>query len=635
MANYKINLSVNAQQAQSALRGVANTAVGANGRVSKSTAQATTAYDRMLKSAEKIGSRLMQNTQGMDSRKAVRSINEEIAAMQRLNEIKRRSAKMDLKDDLDAGRIKKADYKKESAGIDKGFDKRNTEIEILKGILDEIRKTARDELTSDKKANEKIIAANRREGVEDGNGDSMLASYHQDIMNEGIKEKDDFIGKDTRDRVGRVMKNAASSENEIFAAAALTGLIPVIGEGVSEFLGKALNEAKEYQTARGELRGLGTNSKSDPFKNDRFGADFGIKMADFYNEFRQPATRAVGNFKQGKQAGRDALLLNKTQGIDTGTVFEGMKNLRTTDEKSMIGATNAMQTTLERTGVVEKGDFSKLGEYMEVNNRLLGDQLTSLDRISSDTNLSLITGLSSMGGSFEDPRVASNVASSIDSSLKNPANDFIKAMQYDVLSRQNPGASVFDIQRMGSEGIQNRPFATGMIDEAIGSGGSQSDILLRATQMFQMQGQESMVERLITNRQAGKDIYADLSSSNNYGRKGLKGRAGDVTSPLLDNTARINDSFAVGGDALAQELDRVVSETFGTTIPKSIETVLGYVAEGAGAFGDVAVSVNKASEAIQDIKMKIATKLDQMFNLGKKDDFKETGNPDTINELNN
>jgi hypothetical protein len=309
----------------------------------------------------------------------------------------------------------------------------------------------------------------------------------------------------------------------------------------------------------------------------------------------------VGNFADGKEAGRDALLLNKSMGVDENTVFSGMKNLRTADNKSMLSSTNAMQTTLERIGVVKTGDFTKLGEYMEINNRLLGDQLVSLDKISADTNTSLITGLSAMGGSFEDPRVAETVASSIDSSLKNPSNDFIKAMQFDVLSRGNKDASVFDIMKMRSQGIQNKQFATGMIDSAIGSGGSESDIMLRATQMLGMQGQEELVERLIKSRMAGNEIYSDLERDGNL-REDLTKRAGKVTAPLLDNTARINDSFATGGDKLARELDKTMHEIFGGGIPAAIESVLGMTTSGVKGIGTIATGIKETYEVIRDIR---------------------------------
>jgi len=597
MANTRINVKINASQASRQIKSLAADTVTANGRINNSAEGITTTFDRLLISAKKMGSQLVENTKNMNGKDAIRSINEQIAAMERLNKIRREAALNKLGSERTSGAISESEHKNSSRAANNGFNKKQLEIELLKNILEQLRQGARNEIVSDSRGNDRIIQENRRAGLE-GDNDALMRSNFQEVFSneESPQENKGLISG----RVGRVANDtiagAAGNENEMFAAAALAGLIPVIGEGLANFYNKALNEAQEYQTSRGSVQSMSTET----FKDDRFGQRFGVKMADYNSEFLEPATRATGNFSDGRKAGEDALLINKAMGVDKSTIFSGMENLRTSDNKSVMDSANAMQTTLERVGVVKSGDFTKLGEYLEINNRLLGSQLDSLDKISSDTNTRLITGLSSMGGSFENPRVAESVAGSIDSSLKNPSNDFIKAMQFDVLSRKNPNASVFEIMKMRSQGIQNKDFATGMIDSAIGAGGSESDIMLRATQMLGMQGKEEQVERLIKSRMGGKGIYSDLSKDENL-RKELKGRAGEVTPELSRRTAEMNDSFASGGDKLSKSLDETLNKTFGTSIPQAVESVLGFTSAGITGVGEMVQGVKDMKESMDSV----------------------------------
>ena len=137
MANYKINLSVNSQQAQQALRGVASTGVTANNRIASSTRVAASAYERLTVGAEKMKARLAESIRGMDGKSAIRSLNNQIRQMEKLNSLRRKSAMMELREEKAAGTISNDDFKRESAAISSGFGSNALEIEILKNILSE------------------------------------------------------------------------------------------------------------------------------------------------------------------------------------------------------------------------------------------------------------------------------------------------------------------------------------------------------------------------------------------------------------------------------------------------------------------------------------------------------------------
>jgi hypothetical protein len=611
MANYRINLSVNSQQAQQALRGVASTGVTANNRIASSTRAAASAYERLTVGAEKMKARLAESIRGMDGKSAIRSLNSQIRQMEKLNSLRRKAAMMELREERAAGTISNDDFRRESAAISSGFGSNALEIEILKNILAELRSSSQEQIQNDSRQANEVIQENRRNGLQ-GDDDAQLSSAFQEAsMGGGVGEDEDedegegrvkgFLRKNG-ERVNRALGQAADSDNEIFAAAALAGMIPVFGQGLSSFFGKALNEAQELQVSRVGIGGMSTSET----RSDGFGAKFGLKISDFNSQFVNPATRASGDFSKSKELGRESLILNRSLGVDTATIFDSIKNLRTADEKSPLNIANSLQTTLERVGAVNKGDFTKLEEFMGVNNRLLAQQLVSLDQISSDTNLSLLTGLSEIGGAYSDPRVAEAIATTIDDAIKNPSNDFIQSMQYDVLSRQNPGSSVFDILEMQSQGIQNKDLVQGMIEKLVKDGGSKDDIMLQARTIFNMEGKEGLLRGVVEKAMNGQSIYADLTKDERFNENAVSSkRLGQVSSTLLQNTAVTNDAFALGGDQISTELNKTLKEVFGGGIPDAINGVLEFTSSAIGAAGDGVKFAKEAADKLENMSKNI------------------------------
>ena len=175
-------------------------------------------------------------------------------------------------------------------------------------------------------------------------------------------------------------------------------------------------------------------------------------------------------------------------------------------------------------------------------------------------------------------------------------------MQYDVLSRQNPGSSVFDILEMQGQGIQNKDLVQGMMDKLVRDGGSKDDIMLQFRTLFNMEGKEGLVRGVVEKAINGQPIYADLTKDEKFNEKAVSAkRLGQVSSTLLQNTAVTNDAFALGGDRVSTELNKTLKEVFGGGIPEAINEVLDFTASAIGAAGDGVKFAKEAAEKLDSI----------------------------------
>jgi len=611
MARATINVGVNTASANNRLNQLGSNANSVNSRMATGTAQVADLYDRLSQSAQNLIRDMIQANSTRGPEEMVRSIEKQIRAQERLNRLRKDVDLAEARQDRDSGAITQDEFRSRVSNINEGAREGGIESQILREILEAIRDDAREQVISDRQGVEKSLSNSRLDQLREGDNEEEILrrAYQRTMIGDGgdgggpvivDREEED---KNRRSAVNEGL-NAISNENELYAMASLAGMIPVIGAGLSSFLTKAFKDAEEYQIARGDVRELG-NQKFSP---DGYGRQFGLSKTDYMNEFADPAIRASGRFDAGQQSAKDAALLSNTVGVDTGTIMETIKNLRTSDTKDLVGFVGNLQASLEATGEVMADDFSKLNEYMEVNNSLLASQLMRLDSIDAETNLKLLAGIVSMGGSLADPRVAASVQSSLDKGLRTPSSDYVEAIQYQVLARNNPQMSAFEFEKQREEGVQNPEYLKGLIDFVVKQNPGSKDLQKFALKSIATNLSFAQSESIIEGIDDGKEILPELDKRGDF-RKKTEARISDTAGSVVRSTAGITDEFAVGGDRMVAELKNILGDA---GMAGAINGVFTLLNGGIKLTGSALEEIQRMANATVETVKKLDVMIDNM-----------------------
>jgi hypothetical protein len=603
MANARINVNTNTSSANNAINRMAQNAVAGNNRIAQSTQNIQGIFDRLNKSAEEVGRNIIRAFSTNAPRDMMKAIEETIRAMDRMNRMQAQAEKLELNNELAQGRISPDNHQKAADKQLANSREANLQVQLLRELINTIRNQGRQEIATDRSGVERTLSNNRM--MELRGGDDELDFFKRVTQKDELGDGEDSPrggGGERRRRAGEVTNNVLGNlaqKNEIYTMAALAGMIPVIGAGLSQFFSKAFGDADKFEQARAGVRGLGAGGYSP----DGRGSQFGFSMSEFMNQYVQASIRNTGVFAGGADAGFSSMLLNRGAGVEQGVVGEMQKNLRTAGTQDILGLSGAFQKALENSGVVAKDDFSRLGEFLQINNQLLGDQLLRLNDINASTNQQLITGLSGLGGAFKDPRVVGGVINSMDESLRNAKNPYIEAVQYDVLARSNPKMNYFDFLERKSKGIQDQTYTEGMMDYIMKASGGNAQLGMTGVRNnFGLENKEGLARSIYNRYASGGSIYDAEGKLDSGFQAQMEGRAGQVSGNLMRKTAGMEDLFAGGGERVIAALD------------KAFEGMGGINAAVNGIFDLTSGSIGYIGEAVGLLKS-IAEGIDRMSNL--------------------
>jgi hypothetical protein len=259
-----------------------------------------------------------------------------------------------------------------------------------------------------------------------------------------------------------------------------------------------------------------------------------------------------------------------------------------------------MYRGLVSIGAINKGDTAPMNEYMQIIASTNQKQVELLGKVDSGVNEKMALGIANLSTSFNNPAVLKNVMSSIQGGLEKPASPQMEALQFAALSRINPKASLFQMQKMRERPtLEYAKSLLGML-----SGASYNE------------------ENFAQNIMGGFDVSANIASdiATGFRTKGLEGvdfskiKGLDIEGGAEKTSAAMNikvassktdNIFADYGDILAQKTEEVIVEfkKWITGATEKMETVLTEAdkinKENVDAFG---VAVDKFKTGVIDYK---------------------------------
>lgn len=363
-------------------------------------------------------------------------------------------------------------------------------------------------------ANGGIVSGNREEGSKQS-------------TNAGI-----FAGNAFNRSAGVMMQ-----KNDVYMLAAMSAMIPVIGQGVSMIMNKVLQESEQRDIARTYHYSIGGSYNN-------LGDFTGIGLSS-KESLQKEAQYLRGNVNLQ----RSDLLFEKGFGLSSGTM-EGL--LRSSREDISTKPSSELGNRLLNT-LAEKINPRQVRGYSEEYLRILVDlnqkQLETIGETNSVLNSNVVASIAALDKTFKDPVVLQKVVSSLKEGLIHPNTPQVEALQNMVLSEINPEASIWDLQRMREDpfGKESAKFLPKMLDKLLGIG-TKEDAMLNIKNIFGLSAKQT--EALVNNYSKTGIVGPEFKSLENDRYFDISEEAAKATSVMQQKTAEQTNAYANMGDAL-------------------------------------------------------------------------------------
>lgn len=548
---------------------------------------------------EMISSSMAASTSGRD---VLQDVNAQISAIERKNKIEEQIGLRDVSTELSAGRITEPEARTRVASIRQESAEDKLQTQLLRDLITTIKDTSKREIVEDRGNVEAQITSDRNrdrlgeDETEDEFDRLKLAIQREELADDREDDIEEISGGPSAGGVQQGVNVAANvaSRNQYFAAAALAGMIPIIGNALSGLMTQAFSQAQGYQVAMGRNVAISGGTQEDLQRFGIEGERMGYTMQESL-DLRAQASRARGR-GANEMTVSDLQTMQRGLGLDQNLLL-GMERLQRgeTGDSSTKGNVQTMISALRSTGAIQGGDTSLLPEYLQELTELGNQQLITLGRVDTGVNIKTIAALSSLDESFQNPEVLKGVLASIRGGLQQAPTEQGEALQFAALSRVRPQASLWDLEK-----VREAPLAEGNIDylksylgDIEKSSGGDQEQFYRNVYSLGLAPSRAMSEKLVQGFQAG-NLDTITENFKKGGSVDLKGRAEEATSELVRATAVLNNQFAEKGDLLVKAMDGVM-ETFTSWMKEQQKTTDAY-AEVASGHNKLADELEKSAE---------------------------------------
>lgn len=573
---------------------------------------------------EKMGRDMIQSSRRLSSssKEVLRDIEDQIRAIEKRNKLEFDFEKQRLDRAKASGSVSGDQYQSLRQANVLGAKEGSLQVSLLRELIDTIKQQAKDEIRENRKAVEdRIKGSDRVESLRPrGAAEDILRETVQygmigDLSGSEREQRTSFKDRTQRfgSRVNQTATMAAGASNEFYLAAAVLGLMPLVGQGASALANRVIGGAGQYekglksyaQTRRGlsqsdamtTVEGLGDAS---------YFAKFGMNYSDVAQNLGK--YRGITANKAGNGTIMNMLAAERVLGIDGGQMGDLASILRYSNDKTgytrqvKVGEEDVLSSTQMKFGIssnksaMEKRDVygsrtsyatSGIMEAISIFDRsskgntaimkeMLGTfQQTSHQILSISGGIDMkqtaanISGISKATGTegLQLGRVVQGIQG-----IGASDNPVVKSMMLRSLRQKNPNASYFDVQAMLENPLGGQSF--GATEEMFKS-------------LKQMTGGGDLYKQALYSTFGGTlsrtDINEVLKGGGDFtdiakqAQKAEKGGAIDYKSGLPDVMGKLEESTAKI-DSYAQTLGKQSVEFLDKTLDRfqtSIEDIFG------------------------------------------------------------
>jgi hypothetical protein len=453
----------------------------------------------------------------------------QIKATEKRNALERQSLEIEAKRQLKGG-----DLSQKMSSIASDYAMEDLSTKLLREILDAIRLTSKEEISSDRKNVESNLKSFRSDPNKFSPEDQLKLSYQQDLL--ATKDKKDgggimgevFTGTFLANALSNALSqlsNVATSRDEEQGVQSVMSSIPLIGELIGSTYGRGREEQLRYGQARGNFGAMSGQTKSTLGRFNYMGytGSEGLEMSS-------DAYRGAG----GNINIEDYLAAQRGFGVD---MSSALSTNRFSGDNNIPQMIDRMLGIMQDQGV----DRSLLSEYLEKQTQFTSQMQSVNPNFNMAKSNEIFGQYGQIGGAFSanNPQF-SNYISTIQRSISNPQNDLMKAQNISMLRKMNPESSTFDIMALQEEGgIELQQAAFKDILDRFGTGDEAKFAMKARTGLGYNVVNELFksgnIDDFANNRKSFEDITAGVN---------LKGEAGKRTTKLDASAAGTTDDYA-------------------------------------------------------------------------------------------
>lgn len=469
--------------------------------------------------------------------------------------------------------VEGAKYQKDIAKAD--YEEKRLQTNYLKQIPDAVRNAAKDQIVEGKKNGENLEnVVEKLESSSDPKNKIAANIVKEQAIKDDIKQakidkeesKNSFFNQlmkfEAFKGIGNALQSATGSQTgydltkplaSAIGSAALA--IPFAGAPLSfianitgDLLQRKINAQEGYSRAQ---------SGSNAVIGNNFGrydlSSIGYDYENVGNSSGEIAKR-YGNSKNLSKNIGDTFALERGYGINqsmTSSLVEIQRNSNKDIASTIVGILNA-----GKNSYFSGGDRTFLGEFTQKFTQLQKELLKGSTKVSDVTTYDILSKFNNVGGQFStnDYRSMSNI-SSVQNSLANPSSEAFKAMAFSALRKNNPNASLFDIQSEMEKGLGSENYLQTVMQMINDLGGSDD------YKKFSLQGIFGL------SASATNDLFNGKGELGKFGKgeflktdgKEIFQEAIDKTSTADRNTAEIKNAFVEGAtDGILKIADKFV-----------------------------------------------------------------------------
>ena len=465
------------------------------------------------------------------------------------------------------------EYKESIKNAKEEYQERKLQSNYLKQIPDAVKNAAKDQIVESRKNGENLQNTVERLEASSDPKDKVTAN----ILREQAEKEDKQERKNNAKEEGffssmmkfeafrgvaSALQSATGSQTgydltkplaSAIGSAALA--IPFAGAPLSfianitgDLLQRKINAQEGYSRAQ---------SGSNAVMGNNFGrydlSSIGYDYETVGNSSGEIAKR-YGNSKNLSKNIGDTFALERGYGINqsmTSSLVEIQRNSNKDIASTIVGILNA-----GKNSYFSGGDRTFLGEFTQKFTQLQKELLKGSTKVSDVTTYDILSKFNSIGGQFStnDYRSIGNI-SSVQNSLANPSSEAFKAMAFSALRKNNPNASLFDIQSEMEKGLGSENYLQTVMQMINSLGGSDD------YKKFSLQGifglSAAATNDLFDGKgKLGKFAKGEFSKADS---KEIFQEAIDKTSTADRNTAEIKNAFVEGAtDGILKIADKFV-----------------------------------------------------------------------------
>lgn len=543
---------------------------------------------RLRQSANELGDELIREAQqnSQNAREAVQYVEQQIKLLERRNklEAKQRQAALDKRyqelsqvEGVDQKSLRQQ-YRQQVSELRQASKEDQIQIDLLRELIETVKRTGQQEIKAETANSVREQAAMDRRNLEQAGGSYVLladalADENDEQTSSGGSGRGGGGGKKNTPFLVRTAQSARrftnSSDgvsavnqelehaNDIPFVGILTG---IIGAAVGALAIRAQRE--NSATSYAALSGMSVDEIIDGnIGKTGFGEygprRLGVSREDFLSQLMPSIIRARGSSAGAYEATMGALELEKSTGTSQSTIGTLEKLTRVLSHvSSSQQLTTRVFSSLYNTGVFGKNndDMARMDAVASGFANFQTSLLMSSGATSMTGTLGLMRHLSRMGGNFASDDYMFDTMNRLNTGLTSAGSPEAQAIKFDVLRRQNPNKSYFELQMEMEKGVASKGYLSGLFDFVKSSGGDLNSQAL----LFDSLTGGSMRKKDIWDLLSGTKSLKDIDLGAKQHEIDYKGRALQSSSGAQSELLNFSEKFKDMISPIGEDVERIV-----------------------------------------------------------------------------